>query len=149
MFSVPQKVENVLIAFRPLFSVPVWQSAQVLVIGAILCIGKRTVTAALKVMGLENEKRYTNYHRVLNRAKWDALNGAKILLDLIIKVLPSEFPLIIGVDESIERRKGKKIKAKGCYRDVVRPSISRIIHCFGLKCICLMAIVPLPWSKRR
>ena len=101
MFSVPQKVEDVLIAFRPLFSTPVWQSAQVLVIGAILCIGKRTVTAALKVMGLENEKRYTNYHRVLNRAKWNALNAAKILLGLIIKLLPPGFPLIIGVDESI------------------------------------------------
>ncbi len=148
MFSVPQKVDDVLIAFRPLFSIRVWKSAQVLVIGAMLCIGKRTVTAALKVMGLENEKRYTNYHRVLNRAKWDALNGAKILLGLIIKLLPPEFPLVIGVDESIERRKGKKIKVKGCYRDAVRSSKSRVIHCFGLKWICMMAIVPLPWSKR-
>jgi len=148
MFSVPQKVEDVLIAFRPLFSIPVWQSARVLAIGAILCIGKRTVTAALKVMGFENEKRYTNYHRVLNRAKWDSLNGAKILLGLIIKLLPSGFPLIIGIDETIERRKGKKIKAKGCYRDAVRSSKSRVIHCYGLKWICMMAIVALPWSKR-
>ncbi len=84
MFSVPQKVEDILIAFRPLFSTRVWQRAQVLVIGAIFCIGKRTVTAALKVMGLENKKRYMNYYRVLNRAKWDALNGTKILLGLII-----------------------------------------------------------------
>jgi len=148
MFSVPQKFEDVLIGFRPLFSAPVWQSAKVLVIGAILCIGKRTVTAALKVMGLENEKRYTNYHRVLNRAKWNALNAAKILLGLIIKILPPGFPLIIGIDESIERRKGKKIKAKGCYRDAVRSSKKKVVHCFGLKWICMMAIVPLPWSKR-
>ena len=63
-------------------------------------------------MGFENEKRYTNYHRVLNRAKWNALNGAKIMLGLIIKLLPPGFPLIIGIDESIERRKGKSIKAK-------------------------------------
>jgi len=148
MFSVPQKFHSILTAFRPLFSTPVWQSAKVLVLGAILCVGKRTVTSALKVMGLENERRFTTYHRVLNRAKWDALNGAKILLGLIIKLVPADLPLLIGVDETTERRKGKKIKAKGCYRDAVRSSKSKVVHCFGLKWICMMAIVPLPWSKR-
>lgn len=148
MFSVPQEVQAILIAFAPLFSAPVWQNAKVLIIGAILCVGKRTVTAALKVMGLQNEKRFTNYHRVLNRAKWNTLNAAKILLCLIINILPPGFPLIIAADESIERRKGKKIKAKGCYRDAVRSSQRKVIYCFGLKWVCMMAIVPLPWSKR-
>jgi len=148
MLSIPQEIRIVLFAFAPLFSTPVWQNATVLAIGAILCVGKRTVTSALKVMGLQHEKRFANYHRVLNRAKWNVLNGANILLGLIICLVPPGWPLIIAVDETIERRKGKKIKAKGCYRDAVRSSQSKVVHCFGLKWICMMAIVPLPSSKR-
>jgi hypothetical protein len=148
MFSLPQEVQAVLVAFTPLFSTPVWRNAKVLAIGTILCIGKRTVTSALRIMGFKDEKRFTNYHRVLNRAKWSALNGAKILLGLLIFLLPAGWPLIIAVDETIERRKGKKIKAKGCYRDSVRSSKSKVIYCFGLKWICMTAIIPLSWSKR-
>ena len=122
MFSLPSEIQAVLFPFASLFSRPVWRNASILSIGAILCIGKRTVTSALKVMGLKDEKHFTNYHRVLNRAKWDTLNGGKILLTLIIRLITFGSPLIIAIDENIERRKGKKIKAKGCYRDAVRSS---------------------------
>jgi hypothetical protein len=121
MFGVPQEVLVVLCAFAPLFSKPVWNHARILVIGAILSTGKRTVTSsALRVMGLRDEERFTNFHGVLNRAKWNTLQGAKILLGLLISLVPASLPLIILVNETIERRKGKKIKAKGCYRDSVR-----------------------------
>ena len=148
MFSLPPEVQSILLPFASLFSTTVWQNASILAIGAILCIGKRTVTSALKVMGLKDEKRFVNYHRVLNRAKWNTLLAAKILLGLIIRLVPESWPLIILIDETIERRKGQKIKAKGCYRDAVRSSQKKVIHCFGLKWISMMAVIPLPWSKR-
>ena len=148
MFTMTPEIQAVLFPFASLFSIPVWRNASILTIGAILCIGKRTVTSALKVMGLKDEKHFTNYHRVLNRAKWNALNGAKILLGRIIYLIPLGLPLIVAIDENIERRKGKKIKAKGCYRDAVRSSEKKVVLCFGLKWISMMAIIPLPWSKR-
>ena len=148
MFSLPPEIQAVLFPFACLFSIPVWQNASILAIGSILCIGKRTVTSALKVMGFKDEKHFTNYHRVLNRDKWNTLNVAKILLGRIIYLIPLNLPLIIAIDENIERRKGKKIKAKGCYRDAVRSSGGKVIFCFGLKWISMMAIIPLPWSKR-
>ncbi len=148
MFNLPPDIQAVLFPFASLFSMPVWRNASILAIGSILCIGKRTVTSALKVMGLKDENRFTNYHRVLNRAKWNPLNGAQILVILIIRLIPLNFPLVIAIDENIERRKGKKIKAKGVYRDAVRSSEKKVIHCFGLKWISMMAIIPLPWSKR-
>ncbi len=148
MVNLPLEIQTVLFAFTPLFSMPVWKNACTLAVGAILSIGKRTVTSALKVMGLKDEEHFTNYHRVLNRAKWSSLNGAKILLGLIIRVIPSTWPLIVLVDETIERRKGKKIKTKGCYRDAVRSSQKKVVRCFGLKWISMMAVVPLPWSLR-
>ena len=148
MFPLSNEITIILYGFAPLFSNRVWRHAQILLVGAILCTNKRTVTAILKVMGLSSEKKFTNFHRVLNRGKWSSLQGSKILLGLIVVLLPPHWPLIIAIDETIERRKGKKIKAKGCYRDAVRSTEKKVIHCFGLKWIAMMAIVPLPWSGR-
>jgi hypothetical protein len=99
-------------------------------------------------MGLAQEKRFEKYHRVLNRAKWNSMMGAKILLGLLVSLLPPSFPILIVVDDTIERRSGKKIKAKGCYRDACRSTEEMVITCFGLKWVCLMLIVPLPWCQR-
>jgi len=148
MFPLANEITIILYAFAPLFSNRVWTHAQLMVIGAILCPGKRTVTSTLKVMGLSSEKRFTNFHRVLNMAKWSSLQGSKILLGLIVHLLPPGWPILIGIDETIERRKGKKIKAKGCYRDAVRSTEKNVVKCFGLKWISMMLIVPVPWSER-
>lgn len=149
MFSVSSEIQMVMNAFSPLFSTLVWGNAMILIIGAILCNnGNRTVTSSLRVMGLSDDPCFTNYHRVLNRAKWNALKGSKILLGLLILLVPAGSPLIIGVDETIERRKGKKIKAKGVYRDAVRSTEKHVVCCFGLKWISMMLIVPLSWSRR-
>lgn len=148
MFYLPQHILDVLFAFAPLFSNSVWTHAKVLAIGAILCTGKRTVTSVLKIMGMKDEKRFTNYHRVLNRANWKPLQAARILLGLLVRLVAPSLPLIIAIDETIERRKGKKINTKGCYRDAVRSTEKNVVKCFGLKWISMMLIVPLPWSKR-
>jgi len=138
---------TVLSVFSPLFSNNVWNYAQALLIGAILCDNQRTVAAILRVMGLGDEKHFINYHRVLNRACWSGLQASKILLGLLITLIPVSFPVIIGIDDTVERRKGKKIKAKGCYRDPVRSSQKNIVKCFGLKWLSMMLIVQLPWSN--
>jgi hypothetical protein len=138
-----------LVPFAQLFSDRVWLHAQVLVLGALLAPGKRTVTAALQVMGLAQERRFTNYHRVLNRAKWSALQASKILLGLIVLLLiPAGATIVLGADDTVERRSGRKIKAKGCYRDAVRSSKKHIVRCFGLKWVSLMVLVAVPWARR-
>ncbi len=148
MPPLPEAIITVLGVFAPLFSRPVWCHAQVLLVGAILCQGPRTVTATLRILGLGREKRFGKYHRVLSRARWSGLQGAKILLGLLIVLLPASWPLLIGVDETIERRGGRKIKAKGRYRDAVRSTQKVVVKCYGLKWISLMVLVALPWSSR-
>ena len=148
MINLPHEILFVLSSFAPLFSKPGCNNACILAIGSILCIGKRTVTSAPTVMGLREREQFTNFHRVLNRAKWNSINGSKILLGLLAKLIPNWMPLIILVDETIERRKGAKIKAKGCYRDSVRSSQKKVIHCFGLKWISMMLVVAVPWATR-
>lgn len=148
MQSLPRGMAAVFNSFSHLFTKPTWVHVQVLLMGAILCQGARRVSSILRVMGLSQEKRFEKYHRVLNRAKWKGMAGAKILSGLLVKLLPATLPILILVDDTIERRSGKKIKAKGCYRDACRSTQKLVIKCFGLKWVCLMLIVPLPWCKR-
>src|ERR671931_2101536 len=149
MPHLPEAIIQVLAPFAPLFSERVWLHAQVLLLGAILTPGARTVTAALRVMGLAAERRFTNYHRVLNRAIWSARQGSRILLGLLITLLvPPGATIVLGADDTVERRTGRKIKAKGCYRDAVRSTKKHVIRCFGLKWVSMMVLVPVPWAKR-
>jgi hypothetical protein len=126
MLPSPVQIQEVLVAFAPFFTRPVWHHAQVLILGAILARGKRTVTSALRAMGLAQSRHFTNYHRVLNRAVWHASFTAKVLLGLLVALLPPGVPLQILVDETMERRNGAKIKTKGVFRDAVRSSRKRL-----------------------
>ena len=139
---------TILAAFSSEFSAPTWKNIQTLLPGSILCSGPRRISSILRVMGLASVRNFSKYHRVLSRAEWNAIALAKILIGLLIKLLPESWPIIIAVDETLERRRGKKIKAKGVYRDAVRSSQSKVITSFGLKWECMMLIVPLPWCKR-
>jgi hypothetical protein len=149
MPSLPEAIILVLAPFAPLFSQRVWFHAQVLLVGAMLAPGARTVTATLRVMGLAAERRFTNDHRVLNRATWSARQGSRMLLGILITLLvPAGATIVFGADETVERRSGRKITAKGCYRGAVRSSKKHVIRCFGLKWVAMMLLVPVPWSRR-
>jgi DDE superfamily endonuclease len=149
MPALPPEMIVLLAPFAQLFSDRVWLHAQVLVVGAILAPGKRTVSSCLRVMGLGWEGHFTNYHRVLNRAQWSALQASRILLGLLVRVVvPPGATIVLGADDTVERRSGRQIKAKGCYRDAVRSSRKHVVKCFGLKWVSMMLLVPVPWSAR-
>ncbi|MGC1954558.1 MAG: transposase [Gammaproteobacteria bacterium] len=148
MPPLPEAIIAVLSAFAPMFSCAVWTHAQVLLVGALLCQGPRTVAAALCVLGLGQARRFEKYHRVLSRARWSGLQGAKLWLGFLIELVPPWWPVLIVVDETVERRQGRKIKAKGRYRDAVRSTQKVVVKCYGLKWISMMVLVPLPWSAR-
>jgi hypothetical protein len=120
-----------ILAFRPLFSQQVWPSALVLLIGAILAPGKRTVSAILRVMGPAQERQFQRYHRVLNRAIWSSRAASRILLHQLIRLFVPTGPLLLGLDDTIERRWGKRIAARGIYRDPVRSSHSHMVKASG------------------
>src|SRR5512143_2682830 len=109
MALLPPDVLPIIRVFAPLFTDRVWRRAQVLLIGAILTPGKRTVTAVLRIMGLDHERRFKNDHRVLSRARWSGLATSRRLLILLVKVLLPQGPLVMGLDDTIARRWGRKI----------------------------------------
>lgn len=148
MPTLPDNIIAVLAAFAPLFSAPAFAHAQVLLAGAILTPGKRTVTAALRVMGLATEVHFQNYHRVLSRDRWSGRLAARTLLRLLAETLAPAGPLVLGLDETLERRQGAKIAAKGIYRDAARSSHSFFVKSSGLRWISLMLLAPVPWAGR-
>jgi DDE superfamily endonuclease len=114
MRTLPPKIVQALAPFAPLFSKRVWQHAQVLLVGAILAPGRRTVSSTLRAMGLDHEKRFHRYHRVLSRARWSSLEASRILLGLLLEVFVGEGPLILGVEEeTLERRSGARRSQPG------------------------------------
>jgi hypothetical protein len=148
MRTLPAMMLHLLNPFMPLFSRRVWLHVQVLLAGAILAPGKRTVSAALGVMGLGQTRNFQRYHRVLNRATWSGREASCVLLRLLVKTFVPNGPLVIGVDETLERRWGKNISAKGVYRDPVRSTHERFVKASGLRWVCLMLLVPVPWVGR-
>jgi hypothetical protein len=149
MPPLPKAGIRALAPFAPLFSGRVWGPAQGILFGAILTPGPRTVTAAWRVMGLAMARHFTNFHRVLNRAAWSARQGSRMLRGLLLSVfVPPEAPIVLGADDTVERRSGRKIRATGGYRAAVRSSQKHITRCFGLKWVLPMLLVLVPWSRR-
>ena len=149
MRNLPPAIIQVLRQFEPMFSERVWEWAKILLVGAILAPGKRTVTSALRVMGLSQERQFQNFHRVLNRASWSSHALSCVLLRLLVAAfVPAEAAIVVGIDDHIERRRGAKIAAKGIYRDAVRSSKSFFVKTSGLRWVCMMLLAPIPWAQR-
>jgi DDE superfamily endonuclease len=148
MPGLPVRFAAIILTFAPLFLKRSWQHAQVLLLGAILTPGQRTVTRILRLTGRSRERHFVNYHRVLSRARWSGRDAARRLLGLLLDAFVPGGPVILGIDDTIERRRGKRITAKGIYRDPVRSSDSHFVKASGLRWISLMLLAPIPWAAR-
>ena len=148
MGPLPPTIIQLMSHFAPLFSPRVWPHAQVLLTGAILAPGKRTVSALLHVMGLDHRSDFQTYHRVLNRCVWSPLAGSRRLLQVLVATFAPRGRLVFGLDDTIERRRGASIAAKGIYRDPVRSSQGHFVKASGLRWLSLMLLVPVSWADR-
>ena len=146
MLNLPGIVIALMDPFAPCFyGVTTWMKAQTLLIGAILTPGKRVVTEALRVMGLQDSGKFAQYHQVLSRAVWSPLAMVPVLLKLLMRAFATGGePRVFGIDPTIERRWGAKIAAPGIYRDAVRSSESHFVKTSGLRWISLMWLTHIP-----
>jgi hypothetical protein len=147
--TLPAEMIRALSPFAPLFSKRVFQHVQVLMAGAILAPGRRTVSSALRAMGLDQHKCFHRYHRVLSRANWSSREVGRVLVGLLVEAfVPEGDPLVVGIDETLERRYGRKIAARGVYRDPVRSTHETFVKSSGLRWVCVMLLVEVPWASR-
>jgi hypothetical protein len=146
---LPEFFFSRLAAFAVLFTRPTWRNALWLLTGAVLSPGRRVVTAALRILGLEQGTDFPTYHAVLSRARWSARAAAGLLLKMLVDVfVPTGAPVVIGLDDTIERRWGRKISARGIYRDPVRSTKGFFVKTSGLRWLVAMVLVEVPWAGR-
>jgi len=146
---LPPRFLSRLAGFTDLFTRPTWSNVVVLLAGVILAPGRRTVTTALRILGRDRDPDFCTFHRVLNRAAWSSRAVAgRLLLLLIAAFVPSSAPVVIGIDDTIERRWGPKISARGIYRDPVRSSKGHFVKASGLRWLSAMLLVRVPWADR-
>lgn len=149
MLPVPESLAALLCAFEIAFTRPTFEHVQILVTGTLLTSGRRTVTSALRAVGLGDERHFTTYHRVLNRAVWSPLRLSRILLHLLITAfLRPDAPLMLLIDGTLERRWGPKIALKGRFHDAVRSQSGHVVTTEGIHWVCLSLLVPSPWGGR-
>ncbi len=147
--ALPERFLARLAGFADLFTRPTWSNILVLLAGVVLAPGRRTVTAALRILGRDHDPGFCTFHRILNRAAWSSRALARQLLILLLKAfVPSGTPVVIGIDDTIERRWGAKINARGIYRDPVRSSKGHFVKASGLRWLSAMLLVRVPWADR-
>lgn len=147
-FNASSDLVALLQTFAPVFSFRVWPYAQALLLGAILAPGKRTVSAILRVLGLGGLVHFQNYHRVLNRAQWSSLGAAQRLFAALVQAFAPRGPLVLGLDETIERRWGRRIAARGIYRDAARSSKTVTNKTSGLRWLSVQLLARVPWAPK-
>ena len=143
---VPQILRVWMQAFRSQFTTPSWEHVLVLIMGTVLAPGKRTISACLRMTGRAGTPRFSSYHQILNRARWDPRAIANVLLLMIVQRFVPDGPIVIGLDDTIERRWGRKIAARGIYRDPVRSSHGHFVKASGLRWLSFMVLTPVPWA---
>ena len=144
---VPHILGHWLSPSRLWFTAPSWEHLLVLVMGAILSPGKRTVTACLRITGRAEAANFSVYHQLLNRARWNPRTLAARRLSIVVASLVPDGPVVIGMDDTIERRWGPRIAARGIYRDPVRSSHGHFVKASGLRWLSFMILSPVPWAK--
>jgi hypothetical protein len=138
-----------LLPFAAMFTQPSWLNAVALATGALLCLNRRTVCAALRAVDGAADKGFSRFHRFLSRGAWSGLQGSKILLDLLLKAfVADDQPVVVGVDDTIERRRGSKIRDKGIYRDPVRSSRGFFVKVEGLRWLSFQVLARPGFAKR-
>ena len=148
MLAWPIAFRSAMGVFAPVFSRPVWPHGKVLLTGAVLAPGQRTVTAILRIMGRSAAPHFQTYHRVLHRAVWSPLYASRLLLRLFVAVCVPSGVVLFGLDDTIERRRGEQITAQGIYRDPVRSSHAHMVQASGLRGLGCMVLTPSAWAQR-
>jgi len=147
--TLPPTILAVLLPFANVFLLgKTFSKALVLMTGALLCRGGVTVCAALRMVFLASEEQFSKYHRLLSRDRCDLMIGARILLKTLLETFQPQGPITFAIDDTLERRRGKKIQAKGKFKDPIHSSGGKVVISSGLRWMPVMLLTPIPFLKR-
>jgi len=134
--------------FLAAFSRRTRSTTAALATGALLAVGPRTVTNCLRALGLAEHPSFTAFHRVLNRNTWSGLALARTLLLMIVAAFVPTGPIIIGLDHTLERRRGPRIGPAGRFYDASLRADMPKPTSRGLRWLSAMVLVEVPFAGR-
>lgn len=147
---------TVLVNFSSTFSTPSFDNFVVLIKAWVLCTGRRTISRVLRFGGLSDEQRqhYSVFYRFFSRASWEADDLGLCLLQLVLRLLPDDRPLILVVDDTLCRKSGAHIWGSGMHHDPLLSNYGRgktlvKFFSFGHNWVILCVCVPTPWATNR
>lgn len=148
MFHFPRAAQPLIAPFSVAFSRPTFQRVSLLMLGAILCLRQRTVTASLRTLGPLASGHWSDYHRVLCRRVWSTWPLGRVLAALVLEMIPPDQPVVIPVDDTAVQHKGKHVYGKGRHHDAIRSTHSHVVWVWGHKWVVLAVNVKFPFATR-
>jgi hypothetical protein len=148
MLFVPKAAEPLLSAFSVAFTRPTFQRVALLIVGAILSLRHRTVTAMLRAVGPLAKGHWSDFHRVLCCRVWSTWPLGRVLAAMILELVPVEQPVVVPVDDTNPQHKGKHVYGKGCHHDACRSTHSHIVWVWGHKWVTLAINITFPFCSR-
>jgi hypothetical protein len=148
LLSLPKAARPLVRSFSVAFTARTFQRVLILILGAILSLRRRTVTAMLRAVGPLAGGHWSDYHRVLCRASWSCWPLAKVLAGLVLELIPQDQPVVVPVDDTTPQHKGKRVYGKGCHHDACRSTHSHVVWVWGHKWVTLAINVKFPFAAR-
>ena len=140
-FAVP-----VLSMFQPAFSTPTYHRFLVLVLGALLTTGRRTITNILRTVRHQAQGHVSSYHRVFSQRRWSAWALARMLITFLLDHVVPPGPVLLAGDDTVTEHPGPHVFGKGRHRDGVRSTHSYTAYRWGHKWVVLSVLVKLPFA---
>jgi hypothetical protein len=149
MLTIPSAAEQIIMSFSIAFTQPTFQRFLLLAIGAILTMGRRTVTGVLWTMRAVVTGHTSTYHRVFSRASWSLWPLAKMLATAILHLVPPDEAVLVPMDDTTAQHRGKHVYGKGCHHDAVRSAHKHVVYRWGHRWVVLAISVKFPFISRR
>jgi hypothetical protein len=146
--SMPREFQ-VLQRFAPAFTRPTFERFILLCVGAIVALGRRTVSRILWSIRALVDGHSSSYHRVLSRRRVLPWVLGRVLCAMVLELLPADQPVVIEIDDTTDGpHPGRKVYASACHRDAVRSSRKHTAFKWGHKWIVLAINVRFPFASR-
>ena len=144
--TLPSTMAALVQQFSSCFTKPTFQTFCIIAAGWLLGQGRRTVTHVLLAGDGLSRKTFSCYHRFFSQARWSVDEIGHIVLQLVLKFIPSDAPIVVAVDDTLNRKTGKRIWAAGMHHDPLRSTARRAVFSFGHNWVVLSVQLRLPFA---
>jgi hypothetical protein len=146
---VPESFRVLLGVFGECFGAPSYRNFELLVIGWVHCLGRRTITAVVLASGAVGRRHISVFHRFFSRATWTFDDLGWVLFRLAVAWVPAEQPLYLVLDDTLARKRGKGVALASMHHDPLLSTRRKPFFSVGHVWVVLAVWVPLPMGASR